>query len=153
VSTPLGIVDRAPTVRPGLPTSALLAAFAALALTAAAAAPLARLPGVYLALDDRPVATPSSLPASASPDLARVGAVATLVSAQGEGVYLLEGRILQGRPALLAELRRLASDPSRRALPVLAKADRSLTLQSLADLTDAAREAGFPGVLIATRRP
>ncbi len=153
MSSPLGIVDRAPAGRPALPATALLAAFAALALTAAATAPLVRLPGVYLALDDRAVATPSHLPASSSPDLARVGAVATLVSAQGEGVYLLEGRILQGRAALGAELRRLAADPSRRALPVLAKADRSLTLQSLADLTDAAREAGFPGVLIATQRP
>lgn len=150
---PLGIIDRAPAARPGLPALALVAALAALALTAAATAPLARVPGIYLALDDRPAATPTRLPTAAAPDLARVAAVATLVSAQGEGVYLLEGRILQGREALLAEMRRLAADPSRRRLPILAKADRSLTLQSLADLTDAARAAGFPGVLIATDRP
>ena len=153
MSSPLGIVDRAPAARPVLPWLAFLAALAALALTAAATAPLARLPGIYLALDGRAVATPSRLPAATSPDLARVGAVATLVSAQGEGVYLLEGRILKGREALLAELRRIAADTRRRDLPILAKADRSLTLQSLADLTDAAREAGFPGVLIATDRP
>ncbi len=153
MSSPLGILDRAPAGRPALPWLAVLAALAALALTAAATAPLARLPGVYLALDGRAAATPTRLPASSAPDLARVGAVATLVSAQGEGVYLLEGRILQGRDALLAELRRIAADTRRRELPILAKADRSLTLQSLADLTDAAREAGFPGVLIATDRP
>ncbi len=153
MSSPLGIVDRAPAARPALPALALVGALAALALTAAATAPLARVPGIYLALDGRPAATPTRLPTSTAPDLARVGAVATLVAAQGEGVYLLEGRILQGREALLAELRRLAADPSRRDLPVLAKADRSLTLQSLADLTEAARAAGFPGVLIATDRP
>lgn len=150
---PLGIVDRAPAARPALPWLAVLAALAALALTAAATAPLARLPGIYLALDGRPAATPARLPTSAAPDVARVAAVATLVSAQGEGVYLLEGRILQGREALLAELRRLATDGRRRDLPILARADRSLTLQSLADLADAAREAGFPGILIATERP
>ncbi len=153
MSGPLGIVDRAPAARPGFPALPMLAAAAALALTAAAAAPLARVPGIYLSLDGRPAATPSRLPSSSAPDLARVGAVATLVSAQGEGVYLLEGRILQGRDALAAELRRIAADPSRRGLPILAKADRSLTLQSLADLTDAARAAGFPGVLIAADRP
>jgi biopolymer transport protein ExbD len=153
MSSPLGILERAPAVRPAVPALAVVAGLSAIALTAALVAPLARLPGIYLALDGRAVATPSRLPSAGAPDLARVGAVATLVSAQGEGVYLLEGRILQGRDALAAELRRIASDPSRRALPVLAKADRSLTLQSLADLTDAARAAGFPGVLIAADRP
>jgi len=151
--SPLGIVDRAPAARPAVPALAIVTGLAALALAAVAVAPLARLPGIYLSLDGRPAAAPSRLPATGAPDLARVAAVATLVSAQGEGVYLLEGRILQGRDALSAELRRIAADPSRRALPILARADRSLTLQSLADLTDAARAAGFPGVLIAADRP
>ena len=57
---------------------------------------------------------------------------------------------MQGRDGLLAELRRIAANPGRRALPVLVKADRTQTLQGLADIFTAARAAGFPGILLAT---
>ena len=71
------------------------------------------------------------------------------VSARGAGTYVIEGRIVQGRDGLLAELRRIAANPARRELPVLVKADRSQTLQSLADVLGATRAAGFPGILLA----
>lgn len=152
MNAPLGILARAPAARPALLASPLVLGVACVALAALAATYLARMPGLYLSLDGKPVATPSRLPVAASPDLARTAAVATLVSAQGEGVYLLEGRILQGPAALAAELRRLAADPARRALPILVRAERTQTLGSLAELTEAARAAGFPGILLATDR-
>lgn len=149
--TPLGILGRVPVGTPRLAAGPVLLGLACLALAGLLAAPLAHYRGVYLALDGSPAAIPS-VPASSQPDLARVGAVATLVSARGEGTYLLEGRILQGRQALESELRRIAANPARRARPLLVRADRSQTLQALADLTDAAREAGFPGILLAAER-
>jgi biopolymer transport protein ExbD len=150
--TPLGILERVPVAPPRLAALPLVLALACGALAGMLASPLAHYRGLYLSLDGTPAAVPR-VPTTAQADLARVGAVATLVSARGEGTYLLEGRILRGRDALAAELRRLAANPARRARPLLVRADRSQTLQSLADLADAARAAGFPGILLAADNP
>jgi biopolymer transport protein ExbD len=153
MNTPLGIVARVPVSRPTLPATPLILGLVCTALAALAATYLARMPGLYLSLDGRPLALPSRLPAAIAPDLTRVGSVATLVSAQGQGVYLLEGRIMQGRAALEVELQRIAKNPARRNLPVLIRADSSQTLGSLAELTESVRQAGFPGILLATDPP
>jgi biopolymer transport protein ExbD len=150
--TPLGILERVPLAPPRLAAAPFLLGLACLALAAMAASPLAHFRGVYLSLDGSPASVPE-IPVASRADLARVGAVATLVSSRGEGTYLLEGRVIQGREALGAELRRVASNPGRRGLPVLVRADRAQTLQGLADLLDAARAAGFPGILIAAETP
>lgn len=153
MKTPLGIIARVPLSGPTLPASPLILGLVCAALAALAATYLVRMPGLYLSLDGRPLALPSKLPAAQAPDLARVGTVATLVSAQGQGVYLLEGRIMQGRAALEVELQRIAKNPARRNLPVLVRADSSQTLGSLAELTESIRQAGFPGILLATDPP
>lgn len=150
--TPLGILARVPAEPPRLSAAPVLLGLACLALAGLLASPLAHYRGLYLSLDGAAASVPE-VPAATRTDLARVGAVATLVSARGEGTYLLEGRILRGKEALAAELRRIAANPARRSLPLLVRADRSQTLQSLADLMDAAREAGLPGILLAAERP
>lgn len=146
--TPLGILERAPVGAPRLAAAPVLLGLACLALAALLASPLAHYRGIYLSLDGSPASIPA-VPVTTQADLARAGAVATLVSARGEGTYLLEGRIVQGRQALESELRRIAANPARRARPLLVRADRSQTLQGMADLMDAARAAGFPGILLA----
>lgn len=148
--TPLGVLGRVQLAESGLSAPCLALAALSIGLTVALASPLAYYPGVALGLEGRPVALRApSVDSPAHPDLARVGAVATLVSARGTGTYVIEGRIIQGRDGLQAELRRIASNPARRALPVLVRADRSQTLQGLADVLAAARAAGFPGILLA----
>jgi len=150
--TPLGILERLPVVTPRLAATPVLLGLSCLCLAGLLASPLAHYRGIYLSIDGT-AASVLSVPSATRTDLARVAAVATLISARGEGTYLLEGRILQGREALSQELRRLAANPSRRTLPLLVRADRSQTLQSLADLMDAARAAGFPGILLAAETP
>lgn len=150
--TPLGILERVPVGSPRLAAAPVLLGLACLALAGLLASPLAHYRGLYVSLDGAAASTPQ-VPVAARGDLARVGAVATLVSSRGEGTYLLEGRILTGKEALAAELRRIAANPARRSLPLLVRADRSQTLQSLADLMDAARAAGLPGILLAADTP
>lgn len=149
--TPLGVLGRVQPAEGGLSLPCVALAAVSIGLSAALASPLAYYPGVAMGFDGRPFAlrTPT-LSAPSNPDLARVGAVATLVSARGAGTYVVEGRIIQGRDSLQSEFRRIAANPARRALPVLVRADRSQTLQGLADVHAAARAAGFPGVLLAT---
>lgn len=149
--TPLGVIDRVQRADGGLSLLAITLAVVALGLTALLASPLVYCPGITIGFDSRSIsAQPITVASTPSPDLARVGAVATLVSARGTGTYVIEGRIVQGREALLGELRRIASNPARRELPVLVKADKSQTLQGVADVFGAARAAGFPGILLAT---
>lgn len=149
--TPLGVLERVQPAEGGLSPLAFILAATALGLTAVLASPLVHCPGIAIGFDNRRMAaSPVAVPGLAAPDLARVGSVATLLAARGAGTYVIEGRIVQGREGLLAELRRIAANPARRDLPVLVKADRSQTLQSLADIVGAARAAGFPGILLAT---
>lgn len=149
--TPLGVLSRVQAAESGLSLPCMALAAISIGLTAALASPLAYYPGIALGFEGRPVAVRApTIAAPAHPDLGRVGAVATLVSARGAGTYVIEGRIIQGRESLQTELRRIAANPSRRALPVLVRADRSQTMQGLADVLAAARAAGFPGILLAT---
>lgn len=149
--TPLGVLQRVQPAEGGLSPVSFILAATALGLTAVLASPLVHCPGIAIGFDNRKIAgSRLDVPALDTPDLARVGAVATLLSARGAGTYVIEGRMVQGREALLAELRRIAANPSRRELPVLVKADKSQTLQGLADVLGAARAAGFPGILLAT---
>lgn len=148
--TPFGILERVQPARGGLSLAPLALAAAALALAMSLAFPLAQYPGIPIGFDSRAfVAREIQAPATPAADLARTGAVATLVSARGASTYVVEGRIIQGRDALLAELRRVAANPTRRELPILVRADRTQTMQGLADVLTAARTAGFPGILIA----
>lgn len=149
--TPLGVLARVQPAEGGPSLPAFILAATAIGLTAVLASPLVHCPGIAIGFDNRPIATSTlAAPSLATPDLARVGAVATLLSARGAGTYVIEGRIVQGRDALLAELRRIAANPARRELPVLVKADKSQTLQGLADVVGTVRSAGFPGILLAT---
>lgn len=149
--TPLGVLDRVQRAEGGLSLLAIVLAATALGLTALLASPLVYCPGITIGFDNRRVsAQPIAVASTPTPDLARVATVATLVSARGAGTYVIEGRIVQGREALLGELRRIAANPARRDLPVLVKADKSQTMQGLADVFGAARAAGFPGILLAT---
>jgi biopolymer transport protein ExbD len=52
------------------------------------------------------------------------------------------------RDSLGAELRRVAASGGS-ARPVLIKADASLTMKLFLEVCELAREAGFPGVLVA----
>lgn len=149
--TPLGVLGRVQPAEGGLSLACVVLAAVSLGLAATLASPLAYCPGIALGFEGRPSTLKvPRIGESGGADLARVGAVATLVSARGAGTYVIEGRIVQGRESLLAELRKVAANPARRDLPILVKADRSQTLQSLADTLAAARAAGFPGILIAT---
>lgn len=149
--TPLGVLDRVQPAEGGLSLVAVTLAAAAVGLATVLASPLVYCPGIAIGFDSRQITARSlEVPVTRTPDLAKVGAVATLVSARGAGTYVIEGRIVQGRDGLLAELRRIAANPARRELPVLVKADKSQTLQGLADIFTATRAAGFPGVLLAT---
>ncbi|MFZ9201957.1 MAG: ExbD/TolR family protein [Opitutales bacterium] len=149
--TPLGVLEKVQPAEGGLSLLGLTLAATALSLTALLASPLAYCPGITVGFDERRFSVQDlSVAKTPTPDLARVGSVATLVSARGTGTYVIEGRIVQGREALLAEFRRIAANPARRDLPVLVKADKSQTMQGLADVFGAARAAGFPGILLAT---
>ncbi len=151
MKTPLGVLEKVQPAEGGLSLLALALAATGLILTGLLASPLAYCPGITVGFDQRPISAQAlSVAKTTTPDLARVGSVATLVSARGAGTYIIEGRIVQGREALLGEFRRIATNPARRNLPVLVKADKSQTLQGLADVFGAARAAGFPGILLAT---
>ena len=149
--TPLGVLARVQPSEGGVSLVSFVLAATAVGLTALLASPLVHCPGIAIGFDNRTIAaSPLNAPTLSTPDLARVGAVATLLSARGAGTYVIEGRMVQGREALLAELRRIATNPARRELPVLVKADRSQTVQGLSDVLGAVRSAGFPGILLAT---
>lgn len=149
--TPLGVLERVQPAEGGLSLVSFTLAAASLGLTAALGSPLVHCPGIAIGFDSRTIAvSPLNTPTLSAPDLARVGSVATLLSARGSGTYVIEGRLVQGREALLTELRRIATHPARRNLPVLVKADKTQTLQGLADVLSTVRAAGFPGILLAT---
>ena len=151
MKTPLGVLARVQTAESGLSAISFILAATCLCFTAVLASPLVYCPGIYIGFDSQKVSARSlDIAKAESPDLARVGAVATLVSARGANTYVIEGRIVQGREALLIELKRIATNPSRRALPLLVKSDKSQTMQGLSDIFNAARTAGFPGILLAT---
>jgi biopolymer transport protein ExbD len=139
-------------VRPaerGLDFAPLALALVCAALTYVLSAEFVFAPGMYVGFDQRPGAVASTLatPRTSAPDLARTSLTVTLVSARGTGVFVVAGRV-GDRTVLGAELRRVAAAGGS-ARPVLIKADASLTMQMFLEVCELARQAGFPGVLVA----
>jgi biopolymer transport protein ExbD len=139
-------------VRPaerGLDFAPLALALVCAALTYVLSAEFVFAPGMYVGFDQRPGAVASALatPRTSAPDLARTSLTVTLVSARGTGVFVVAGRVVD-RTGLGAELRRVAASGGS-ARPVLVKADASLTMQVFLEVCELARQAGFPGVLVA----
>jgi biopolymer transport protein ExbD len=139
-------------VRPaerGLDFAPLALALVCAALTYVLSAEFVFAPGMYVGFDQRPAAFASTLatPRTSAPDLARTSLTVTLLSARGTGVFVVAGRVVD-RTGLGAELRRVAASGGS-ARPVLIKADASLTMQTFLEVCELARQAGFPGVLVA----
>lgn len=147
--TPLGVLEKVRPAERGLDFAPLALALVCAALTYALTAEFVFAPGMYVGFDERPGAVTATLetPRTTSPDLARTSLTVTLVSARGTGVYVVAGRVVD-RTGLGAELRRVAASGGS-TRPVLIKADASLTMQMFLEVCELARQAGFPGVLVA----
>lgn len=147
--TPLGVLEKVRPAERGLDFAPLALALVCAALTYALTAEFVFAPGMYVGFDQRPGAVTATLetPRTTSPDLARTSLTVTLVSARGTGVYVVAGRVVD-RTGLGAELRRVAASGGS-TRPVLIKADASLTMQMFLEVCELARQAGFPGVLVA----
>jgi biopolymer transport protein ExbD len=147
--TPLGVLEKVRPAERGLDFAPLALALVCAALTYVLSAEFIFAPGMYVGFDQRPGAVASTLetPRTKTPDLARTSLTVTLVSARGTGVYVVAGRVVN-RDSLGAELRRVAASGGS-ARPVLIKADASLTMKLFLEVCELAREAGFPGVLVA----
>jgi biopolymer transport protein ExbD len=147
--TPLGVLEKVRPAERGLDFAPLALALVCAALTYVLSAEFVFAPGMYVGFDQRPGAVASTLaiPRTAAPDLARTSLTVTLVSARGTGVFVVAGRVVD-RTGLGAELRRVAASGGS-ARPVLIKADASLTMQTFLEVCELARQAGFPGVLVA----
>lgn len=147
--TPLGVLEKVRPAERGLDFAPLALALVCAALTYALSAEFVFAPGMYVGFDQRPGAVSATLetPSTKTPDLARTSLTVTLVSARGTGVFVVAGRVVD-RTGLGAELRRVAASGGS-ARPVLIKADTSLTMQMFLEVCELARQAGFPGVLVA----
>ncbi len=147
--TPLGVLEKVRPAEQGLDFVPLALALVCAALTFVLSSEFVYAPGMYVGFDNRPAAVSPSVktPKLASGDLARTSLTVTLVSARGTGVFVVAGRVVD-RDGLGAELRRVAAAGGS-ARPVLVKADASLTMQSFLEVCELARNAGFPGVLVA----
>ena len=151
--TPLGVLAKVRPAEQGLDLAPLALAGLALALVWTLVAHFALTAGTAVAFDERVVAFArrTQVPRNAEPDLARTAAAVTLISARGTGIYVVAGRVID-RAGLRKELSRVAATGGRDR-PVLVKADAALTMQAFVELCALVREAGFPGVLIATEEP
>jgi biopolymer transport protein ExbD len=147
--TPLGVLEKVRPAEQGVDFLPLALAFVCAALTYALSAEFVFAPGMYVGFDQRPAAVSRTLktPRTAVGDLARTSLTVTLVSARGTGVFVVAGRVVD-RDGLAAELRRVAAAGGS-ARPVLVKADAALTMQVFLEVCELARNAGFPGVLVA----
>jgi hypothetical protein len=147
--TPLGVLEKVRPAEQGLDFVPSALALVCAALTFVLSSEFVYAPGMYVGFDNRPAAVSPSLktPKLVSGDLARTSLTVTLVSARGTGVFVVAGRVVD-RDGLGAELRRVAAAGGS-ARPVLVKADASLTMQSFLEVCELARNAGFPGVLVA----
>jgi biopolymer transport protein ExbD len=147
--TPLGVLEKVRPAERGMDFAPLALALACAALTYVLSAEFVFAPGMYVGFDQRPGAVSSALvtPRTKTPDLARTSLTVTLVSARGTGVFVVAGRVVD-RIGLDRELNRVAASGGS-ARPVLIKADASLTMQMFLEVCELARQAGFPGVLVA----
>jgi biopolymer transport protein ExbD len=151
--TPLGVLAKVRPAEQGLDLVPLALAGLALALVWTLVGHFVLTPGTYVAFDERVAAFArrTQVPRDTRPDLARTATAITLVSARGTGIYVVAGRVID-RTGLRKELSRVAATGGRDR-PILIKADAALTMQAFVEVCALAREAGFPGVLIATEEP
>ncbi|MEN9653418.1 MAG: hypothetical protein RL303_1138 [Verrucomicrobiota bacterium] len=146
--TPLGVLAKVRPAQSGLDFIPLALALTCAALLYALSAEFVFAPGLYVGFDQRnPAVSSLATPTLTRPDLARTSLTVTLVSARGTGVFVVAGRVVD-RGGLDAELRRVAAAGGSNR-PVLIKADASLTMQTFLDVCALARQAGFPGVMVA----
>jgi biopolymer transport protein ExbD len=146
--TPLGVLAKVRPAEHGIGFTPLALALACAALLYALSAEFVFAPGLYVGFDQRNPAVASLVtPTLPRPDLARTSLTVTLVSARGTGMFVVAGRVVD-RGGLDAELRRVAAAGGSNR-PVLVKADASLTMQTFLDVCALARQAGFPGVMVA----
>ena len=147
--TPLGVLEKVRPADQGLDFVPFALALVCAALAYALSAEFVFAPGLYVGFDSRQGAVSQTLktPKLTTGDLARTSLTVTLVSARGTGVFVVAGRVVD-RDGLGAELRRVAAAGGS-ARPVLIKADASLTMQGFLEVCELARNAGFPGVLVA----
>ncbi len=147
--TPLGVLEKVRPAEQGMDFVPFVLALVCAALAYALSAEFVYAPGMYVGFDQRPGAVSPLLrtPKLTTGDLARTSLTVTLVSARGTGVFVVAGRVVD-RDGLGAELRRVAAAGGS-ARPVLIKADAALTMQSFLEVCELARNAGFPGVLVA----
>ncbi|MEY4271606.1 MAG: hypothetical protein RL250_472 [Verrucomicrobiota bacterium] len=147
--TPLGVLEKVRPAEQGMDFVPFVLALVCAALAYALSAEFVYAPGMYVGFDQRPGAVSPVLktPKLATGDLARTSLTVTLVSARGTGVFVVAGRVVD-RDGLGTELRRVAAAGGS-ARPVLIKADAALTMQSFLEVCELARNAGFPGVLVA----
>lgn len=146
--TPLGVLAKVRPAQSGVDFVPLALALTCAALLYALSAEFVFAPGLYVGFDQRnPAVSSLATPTLARPDLARTSLTVTLVSARGTGVFVVAGRVVD-RGGLDAELRRVAAAGGSNR-PVLIKADASLTMQTFLDVCAIARQAGFPGVMVA----
>ena len=137
--TPLGVLEKVRPAEQGVDFLPLALAFVCAALTYALSAEFVFAPGMYVGFDQRPAAVSRTLktPRTAVGDLARTSLTVTLVSARGTGVFVVAGRVVD-RDGLAAELRRVA-----------AAGGSARPMQVFLEVCELARNAGFPGVLVA----
>lgn len=147
--TPLGILEKVRPAESGLDFIPLALALVCAALTYSLSAEFVFAPGMYVGFDQRLGASSRSLtpPKTAVGDMARTSATVTLLSTQGNSMFVVAGRVVN-RAELLQTLGDVARERGA-ARPLLIKVDATLTMQGFIEVCALARQAGFPGVLIA----
>ncbi len=149
MQTPLGVLAKVRRPETGVDAVPLALALVCAALIYTFSAEFVFAPGMYVGFDQSiPAASRNlSTPKTVIGDLARTSLTVTLVSARGTGIFVVAGRVVN-RDGLKAELVRVAAAGGS-ARPLLIKADAALTMQSFLEVCELARNAGFPGVMIA----
>jgi len=172
MQTPLGVLAKVRRTETGIDTIPLALTLVCAALIYVLSGQFVFAPGMYVEFEEGQsgdskkhhlanisAATRNlTTPKTSIGDMARTSLTVTLVSARGAGVYVVAGRVVTrespgtgsvvDRDGLAIELRRVAAAGGN-SRPILLKADASLTMQSFLEVCELARNAKFPGVLIA----
>ncbi len=152
--SPLGVLRRVRKARLGVDAAPLALAGVCLGLIGALASDFVYSPGMYVGFDGRispALSRRLEVPPVATAEMARTSLTVTLVSTRGTGVYVVDGRVVD-LGQLDSELKKVAGTAGR-ARPVLIKADGALMMRDFLRVCAAAKQAGFPGVLIAAGEP